>query len=170
MQDATEEFKKSDTVILAISFRSVEFNRKLCTKEGLSFHVLSDPVRAVIRKYGVWNEKDDCAQRVTFLIDKAGWIRRIERNVQPETHAEDLIDLMKKWQTGRAIYSVHCARCHGDDGNETGYPDIKKLGGIGNRLTTPAQIIKATATSGLVDLDAIGPKNLEALAIYVGGL
>ena len=170
MQVAAKEFKELDTVVLAISFRSVEFNAKLCTKEGLSFHVLSDLDRAVIRKYGVWNEKEDCAQRVTFLIDKDGWIRRIERKVRPETHAEDMIDLIRKWKSGRAIYSVYCARCHGDDGNETGYPDIKKLGGIGNRLTTPAQITKATAASGLVDLDAIGQKNLEALAIYVGGL
>jgi DNA-binding Lrp family transcriptional regulator len=162
--------EKLDTVIIAVSFQDVEFNKDLCAKEGLSFHVLSDPDRDVIKKYGVWNEKDDCAQRVTFLIDKDGFIRRIERKVNPETHGKDLHSLMKQWLTGKAVYSVHCARCHGDDGNAENYPFAQKLGGIGNRLTTPKEIIEATRAAGLVDLETLGEAERQALAIYVAGL
>lgn len=158
-----------NTVILAVSFRPVAFNKDLCAKESLSFHVLSDSDRAVIKKYFVWNEKDDCAQRVTFLIDKGGVIRRIERKVNPDTHGEDLIGLMKKWQKGRVIYDIHCVRCHGDDGNATNYPNIKALGGVGVRLTEK-QILEATAAAGIVNLDLIRKPDLEALAIYVAGL
>ncbi|MBI1927502.1 redoxin domain-containing protein [Candidatus Poribacteria bacterium] len=169
LQDAAKALEKLETVILAVSFRPVEFNKELCAKEGLNYYVLSDPDRAAIKKYFVWEEKDDCAQRVTFLIDQEGIIRRIERNVNPDTHGEDLIGLMKKWQKGRIIYDIHCARCHGDDGNATNYPNIKNLGGIGNRLTEK-QILEATAAAGVVNLDLISKPDLDALAIYVGGL
>jgi hypothetical protein len=158
-----------ETVILAVSFRPVEFNKDLCAKEGLSFHVLSDPDRAVIKKYLVWNSKENCAQRVTFLIDTDGFIRRIERKVEPETHGKDIVELIKKRQRGQAFYRTSCARCHGDDGNATNYPYIKKLGGIGNHLTE-RQILEATAATGLVNLGDFSQQELEALAIYVAGL
>ena len=169
MQEAAKALETLDTAILGVSFRSGEFNKDLCAKEGFNFRLLSDPDRAVIKKYFVWNEKDDCAQRVTFLIDKEGFIRRIERKVNPETHGEDLVLLMKRWQEGKKIYDAYCARCHGDDGNAEGYPSVKKLGGIGNRMTVE-QIIEATAATGLVNLNQFSEEELKALAIYVAGL
>jgi peroxiredoxin len=169
LEKAVPELAVVDTVLLAVSVRPVEFNRVLRAREGLSFHLLSDPDRAVLKRYSVWNQNKGSAERANFLIDMDGIIRRIERNLKPATQGQALIEVVKKWQRGRAVYRGYCARCHGDSGNETSYPNIKPLGGIGNRLTEQ-QILEATAATGVVDLQAIPREELEALAIYVAGL
>ncbi len=106
---------------------------------------------------------------MTFLIDRDGVIRRIERKVVPATHGQDLVALVRKWQRGKMVYNAYCVRCHGADGNDADYPGIKPLGGIGNRLTEK-EILDRTAETGLVDLGAFTEQDLEALGIYVGGL
>ncbi len=81
LQKIVSELTKLDTVIPAVSDRTVEFNKHLCAKERLNFQVLSDPDHVVTKKYPVWNENDDRAERVTSLVDKEGILPRIERNV-----------------------------------------------------------------------------------------
>jgi mycoredoxin-dependent peroxiredoxin len=169
LEKAVPGLAELDTVLLAVSLRPVEFNQQLRAKEGLSIHLLSDPDRAVLKKYLVGNQKEGSAEPVTFLIDKDSIIRRIERNGKPATHGQELVEVVKKWQRGKGVYGGYCARCHGEDGNETSYPNIKQLGGIGNRLTE-RQILEATAATGVVNLQALTQEELEALAIYVAGL
>ena len=36
---------------------------------------------------------------------------------------------------GKQGYETACVRCHGDNGNLEDYPNIRKLGGIGKRLS-----------------------------------
>ena len=158
-----------DTVILAVSFRPAEFNQDLCDREGLAFPVLSDSDRAVIKRYNVWNREEDTARRVTFWIDREGVIRRVWQQVSPSAMGENLRDFAKKWRKGRGVYLAHCARCHGADGNETGYTNIKTLGGIGNRLNEE-EILRATQATGLVDFSQLTSEEVEALIAYVAGL
>jgi peroxiredoxin len=169
LEKAVPELAVLDTVLLAVSVRPVEVNRVLRAREGLSFHLLSDPDRTVVKKYLVWNQKEGSTERVAFLIDKDGILRRIERNLKPVTQGQALIEVVRNWQRGKRVYNGYCARCHGESGNESSYPNIKPLGGIGNRLTEP-QILEATAATGVVNLQAIPRDELEALAIYVAGL
>lgn len=152
-----------------MSFRPAEFNRDLCTKEGLNFHVLSDPDRSVIKRYDVWDEKENTARRVTFWVGRDGVIRRVWRDVNPSTMGQDLIALVKKWNRGQAIYSPQCGRCHGEDGNATDYVGIKTLGGIGNRHSE-AELIKIVEAGGFVDLSQLSREELEALFNYIAGL
>lgn len=156
-------------MILGVSFRAPEFNRELCEKETIAFQLLSDLDRAVIKKYGVWNEKDDCAQRVTFLIDKSGIVRRIERKVEPPTHGRDLVNLVESRTGGRRLYDALCARCHGSDGRSDSYPNIKRLNGIGNRLSDD-KIWEGTIANGLVDLSSLNEKDRRSLVVFVSGL
>lgn len=157
-------------MILGISFRPPEFNKDLCEKESIAFHLLSDEGRAVIKRYGVFNPQDNCAQRVSFLIDKGGVIRAIDRAVKPPTHGRDLVKLIKQWREGGQRYQAACARCHGPDGGDIhGYPNIKSLKGIGNRHSE-AEIIELTAATGIVDIAAWSEEARQALAIYVRGL
>ena len=169
MQAAGAELSKLDAVILAVSFRPVEFNQDLCTKEGLGFHVLSDPDRAVIKRYNVWEERENTARRATFWIDREGVIRRVWRNVSPTTMGADLVTFARAWNKGQAVYQAQCARCHGDDGNDTSYAHIKTLGGIGNRLSED-QILAATRATGIVDLSQFSADDIRALMTYVAGL
>jgi len=156
-------------VILGVSFRPPEFNRDLCEKETIAFHLLSDVDRAVMKRYGVWNEKDDCAQRVTFLIDKEGVIRRVERKVEPATHGKDLIDLVDARKSGMLLYGALCLRCHGEDGKSDSYPNVKRLDGIGNRLADD-KLWAATIANGLVDVSSLTEKDRQALIVFVSGL
>lgn len=79
----------------------------------------------------------------------------------------DLIEFTKTWDGGRRVYMGLCARCHGEDGNDTGYPGIKKLGGIGNRHNTET-ILESSV--GFVDLTHLSRKDRDALATFVAGL
>jgi mycoredoxin-dependent peroxiredoxin len=46
---------------------------------GVTFPVLSDFKRNVVKAYGIYNEAQGFANRATFVIDKQGIIRRIEQ-------------------------------------------------------------------------------------------
>lgn len=64
-----QEFKKSDVVILAISFKEPEdLVRKFQQEFKLSFPVLFDPDGRVAEKY------DFRGHPVTFLIDRKGFL------------------------------------------------------------------------------------------------
>jgi thioredoxin-dependent peroxiredoxin len=88
--------EKAGVEVLGVSWRPVEFNKDLCDKEGINFALLSDPDRAVIKRYGVWNEKDNAARRVTFLIDPQGVIRDIDREVKPQDYGKTLVERAKR--------------------------------------------------------------------------
>jgi len=131
---------------------------------------LSDEDRAVIKRYGVFNPQDNCAQRVSFFVDKEGMIRAIDRKVRPTTHGKDLVKLVKEWLQGKQLYQGACARCHGADGGDTrSYPNIKSLMGIGNRHDE-AEIIRRTANTGVVNIAAWSEEARQALARFVKGL
>ncbi len=54
-------------------------NKRFSEDIGVSFPLLSDFKREVSRAYGVLNEEGGYAERVTFVIDKEGIIRHVER-------------------------------------------------------------------------------------------
>jgi len=119
---------------------------------------------AAAAKYG-----DDCA---AFLIDKEGSIRRVGR---PGPQARDLVDFVDLWRIGKDNFDLACKRCHGVDGNLDDYPKIKKLGGIGNRLT-PEEIlsriypVELTRDEITVRSHLFTRRELDALIVYVSGL
>ena len=109
------------------------------------------------------------ARPAAFLLDKEGVLRWVERG-PTASRSEALVRLVRQWDRGKWSYDSQCARCHGADGNDTGYaPNIKKLGGLGNRLTLP-QILEATAATGVVSFSGWTQDDLDALALYVAGL
>jgi len=157
-------------VILGISFRPPEFNKDLCEKENIAFQLLSDEDRVVTKRYGVFDPQNNCAQRVTFFVDKEGVVRAIDRRVNPLTHGKDLAALVKEWLRGKQLYEGACARCHGADGGDTQtYPNIKSLRGIGNRHNE-SEIVQLTSSTGIVDIVAWSEEARQALARYVKGL
>lgn len=157
-------------MILGISFRPPEFNKDLCEKESIAFQLLSDEDRAVIKRYGVFNPQDNCAQRISFLVDKEGVVRAIDREVKPMTHGQDLVKQVKEWLNGKGLYQGSCARCHGADGGNTqGYPNIKSLKGIGNRHSE-SEIIQLTESTGVVNIAAWSEAERQALARFMKGL
>ena len=94
---AYEEFKTKNVEVIGISKDSVASHVKFAEKYGLPFVLLSDPDRAAIEAYGVWQEKKMCGKvsmgvvRTTFIIDEDGNIERIMPKVKPDTNAAEIL-------------------------------------------------------------------------------
>ncbi len=93
--------QKLGAVVLGVSADSVESHRKFKEKYGLSFHLLSDPKKEVINKYGVWQEKSMYGKKMmgivrsTFVIDEAGKIEHIFSKVKVDGHTDKVIEKLK---------------------------------------------------------------------------
>ena len=66
--------------MLGISVDSVPANRAFAQQIGVKFPLLSDFKREVSKLYGILNEDRGFANRTTFVIDKQGTVRHIERD------------------------------------------------------------------------------------------
>ncbi len=107
-----------------------------------------------------------------LLIDGRGILRR--KGPAPES-AEEAVAFVKEWELGRASFLNRCARCHGEDGADTGSPYIRALTGIGNRMN--AMPIRAKLFPTVVQPDYITARGepftaqeLDALIVFVAGL
>jgi peroxiredoxin len=66
--------------VLGISVDSAPANKAFAQQIGVTFPLLSDFERKVSQKYGVLNPKYPVANRTTFVIDKEGIIRHIDKD------------------------------------------------------------------------------------------
>jgi len=74
-----------------MSVDSVPANREFAKQLGITFPLLSDFKRTVVKDYGVFNEEQGFGNRATFVIDKDGIIRHIDEGnvaVDPTTAVE----------------------------------------------------------------------------------
>ena len=65
-------------------------NRAFAEKNEASFPILSDPEKTVAEAYGVLAPLG-FARRWTFYIDAEGTIRKIDKDVDPRTAGESLV-------------------------------------------------------------------------------
>ena len=72
------KFETTDTQIFGISVDSVYANREFAKQLGVTFPLLSDFKRTVVRDYGIFNEDGGYGNRATFVIDKNGIIQHIK--------------------------------------------------------------------------------------------
>ena len=74
LRDDLGSFTTSDAQVLAISCDTRFAQAKWAEEQGFGFPVLSDfwPHGEVAKAYGVFNDALGCANRATFVIDKAG--------------------------------------------------------------------------------------------------
>ncbi|HEV2708023.1 MAG TPA: thioredoxin-dependent thiol peroxidase [Pyrinomonadaceae bacterium] len=93
-RDNLAEFKKAGVEVLGVSVDSVESHKKFREKEQLNFTLLSDENKEVTTRYGVLSSSG-IANRVTFVIDKNGAIRKIYRDVSPAEHAEEVLEFAR---------------------------------------------------------------------------
>ena len=72
-------FEKTNTQVLGISVDSFAANKRFKEDIGVTFPLLSDIKRQVVRAYGIFDEERFVGSRATFVIDKDGVIRHIEQ-------------------------------------------------------------------------------------------
>ena len=80
-----------------ISVDPIDENRRFARALEADFPLLSDESKAVAEAYGVLYE-NRFALRHTFYIDPAGIISAIDSNVNPQTSAQDMLDMLERLQ------------------------------------------------------------------------
>jgi peroxiredoxin Q/BCP len=96
--------KKKGAVVIGVSADSVDSHVKFAQKYGLSFPLLSDEKKEIIKSYGVWKEKSMYGkkyfgiERTTVVIDEKGIVRQIFNKVKVDGHTEEVIAVLRGGQ------------------------------------------------------------------------
>src|SRR5213595_2858001 len=100
-QAGLAKFEENDTQVFGVSVDSVPANKRFAQDIGVTFPLLSDFKRTVVKDYGVFNEAQGFGNRATFVIDKDGIIQHIdEGNVAIDpTSAEDTCNILSHKKT-----------------------------------------------------------------------
>jgi peroxiredoxin Q/BCP len=93
-----DRLRRFDIAYFMASVDTPEDNAKFAVSEKADFPLLSDPDKSVAAKFGVLASRG-LANRWTYYIDKSGRIAYIDRAVNPETSAEDILARLEqlKW-------------------------------------------------------------------------
>ena len=83
-----------------MSVDSGKSHDKFVEKYKLPFRLLVDEDREIAQAYGAWGQKSFLGKkymgmfRMTYLIGPDGRIRKIWPKVKPETHAEEVLEML----------------------------------------------------------------------------
>ena len=94
------QFREKGAVILGVSKDSVASHKKFEQNYNLGFTILSDPDLAVIKAYGVWQEKKNYGKitmgvvRTTYLIDENGIVIKAMGGVKAAENPQQMLDLL----------------------------------------------------------------------------
>jgi len=89
LQDSYQRIKYHCAEVLAVSWGSVEFNKKLVEDHKLAFHILSDEDCSVLKKYQIYNDYDKLTGPNVFILNCAGLITYMYNGKDPE----DIVDM-----------------------------------------------------------------------------
>ena len=96
------EFDSLNTVVIGISSDTYESHNKFISKHDLKIELISDIDNNLCQHFGVWVEKNMYGkkfmgiERSTFLIDPSGIIIKEWRKVKVTSHAEELLNYLRK--------------------------------------------------------------------------
>ena len=82
-RDTLSEFNKVNAVVYGVSVDAPEKLKDFAKAERLTFDLLSDAGKDVIRKYDVVLPPKDIAKRAVYVIDGAGTVRYVEVSETP---------------------------------------------------------------------------------------
>lgn len=99
-QDNLAAIKKKGAAVLGVSADNASSHVKFAAKYKLSFPLLSDESKEIIRAYDVWKEKSMYGkkyfgiERTTFIIDEQGTITHIFSKVKVDGHTEEVLSAL----------------------------------------------------------------------------
>ena len=82
-------------MVFGVSLDTIETHQRFKESLKLNFPLLADPTAEVSSVYSGIMAQFNASKRVTFIIDKAGYIRVIEDKVNVKTHGEDVVAMLK---------------------------------------------------------------------------
>jgi thioredoxin-dependent peroxiredoxin len=101
-RDNIAPLKALGAKVVGISADSSDSHAKFVAKHGLNFPLLADPGNKVCGLYGVYKKKSLYGrefmgiERTTFIIDKAGVVRRVFPKVKVNGHTDEVIAALKE--------------------------------------------------------------------------
>lgn len=104
IRDSWKDFQEAGITVLGISGDSAKKHQKFIDEFKLPFSLLSDKDRTVIKQYSALGEKSMFGKiylgilRISYLIDPEGKIRKVYPKVDPETHAQEILEDFKELQ------------------------------------------------------------------------
>jgi len=103
-RDRYEKLLHMGVIVLGVSKDSTSTHKKFADKYSLPFPLLSDQDKKIIMAYNAWGKKKfmgrefEGIKRMTYLINPMGLIEKIYEQVNPLTHAKEIIDDLYKLQ------------------------------------------------------------------------
>lgn len=95
-RDSLPKFSEVNAEVLGISKDEGVSHKDFAEKHSLNFTLLSDPSKATMKAYGVFDQSAFAeVRRTSFLINPKGEIAKIYENVVPENHAEEILNDIK---------------------------------------------------------------------------
>ena len=89
------EIEATESVLFGVSVDTVDSHKRFKAEQKFGFSLLADTEFEVSHQYSGIIERFNASKRTTFIIDKAGYIRAIDRDVNVKTHGEDVAALLK---------------------------------------------------------------------------
>ena len=94
-RDSLQMYETADTVVLGVSTDSLEKHKAFSKRHALPFPLLSDTDGVMTRWFGVYDDQNHEAKRVTFLIGKDGLIKKVWENVHVDNHSSEVLNEIK---------------------------------------------------------------------------
>lgn len=97
-----QEFADLDTAVIGVSKDTCESHRAFIDKYNLNVQLLADTSGDLCNKYGVWQEVEKDGEkkmkivRSTFIINKDGKVEEAMYNVNPEGHAQEVLEMVRR--------------------------------------------------------------------------
>lgn len=99
--ESLPSFEGADAEIIGISKDPVPDLDKFVKKYGLKITLASDEGSDTVERYGAWGEKNNYGKkymgiiRSTFLVDEAGNVKSVWRNVKVPGHVDEVLAAAK---------------------------------------------------------------------------
>ena len=94
IRDSWGEFQRAGAEVFGISADTVASHEKFRAKYSLPFPLLADPEHTLGEPYGVAQEGKNSYERSTFVIDADGNVAKIMRRVNPDQHADQVLEAL----------------------------------------------------------------------------
>lgn len=97
LRDHYAQLQAAGYVVLGVSADDEASHKRFAQKYGLPFPLLADPEKKIIQAYGAWGKKRlygkeyEGTQRITYIIDENGRIKRVITQVKTEAHAQQIL-------------------------------------------------------------------------------
>ena len=97
---ALEQFKAAGYQVFGVSKDSVASHKRFEEKYDLTITLLSDPEKAAITAFDVWQEKKNYGKvsmgvvRSTFILNEEGVVEKVFPKAKPDTNAAEILEYL----------------------------------------------------------------------------